>query len=248
MKNKAIKNVYNFLIIFDVENGSFFDDGASGYERIVRMVKEHVESIKNNAPGYEIFAEEAHRDKMEKVYRSFVSKSKKNKQQQITPERQLQKWICKRYFDVRAFGADMVVGDNPGGKVKGPVQFGLVENSNQTNQNHFPYALYKIDGLVSAILAEKTGFSDDDLKLLWLALENMFEYDSDAAAGGKTSVRKLIILKHKSSVGNAPPRELSERVKITRKDTSSTAKGYADYDIKIDRDNLSANLEICEIV
>ena len=45
-----------------------------------------------------------------------------------------------------------------------------------------PYALYRVDGYVSANLARKvTGFSEDDLQYLWKAIINMFEYDHSAA-------------------------------------------------------------------
>ena len=78
-----------------------------------------------------------------------------------------------------------------------------------------PYALYVAHGFVSPHLAADTGFTDDDLALLWEALQNMFEHDRSAARG-LMSTRKLVIFKHASALGNAQAHALFERVKIER--------------------------------
>jgi CRISPR-associated protein Csd2 len=247
MKNKAVKTHYDFLVIFATERSNPSDEIIGG-ERIVREIRRYVERVKNDVPGCEIYNEEAHREKMEKAYRAFVLKSKRNRRQRITPERQLQKWICKRYFDVRAFGASTIVGDNPGGQMRGPVQFGQVKNVGQVDKDQHPYALYKIEGFVSVILAERTGFSGDDLEVVWQALENVFGCDGNIVADGRMVIRKLIVFKHKTSLGDISHSGLFERVKIVCKNVSSVAKECLDCDIIIDRNNLPASLEICERV
>ena len=251
MKNKAIKSRYDFMIIFDAENVNRYDEAVDN-KRIVGEIRKYVECVKKDIPGYEVYTEDTHREKMEKAYRSFALKSKREKRQQITPERQLQKWMCKRYFDVRAFGADMIVGENPGGMLKGPIHLGNIKSVDTDSDNptcNPTYALYKVESSISVILAEKTGFSDDDLELFLNALENIFKNNNGVSSNQKITIRKLIVFKHKNSLGNAAPQKVFESVKITRKDNiSSAAKGYSDYDIKIDYGNLPVNVEIRERV
>lgn len=98
-----------------------------------------------------------------------------------------------------------------------------------------PYGLYRCEGYVSANLARKTtGFSEDDLALLWKAILNMFETDRSAARG-KMAVRELIIFKHDSELGCAPAHKLFETVKIERtKNDGSPARFYSDYRVTVD--------------
>lgn len=123
-----------------------------------------------------------------------------------------------------------------------------------------PYGLYRAHGFVSAKLAEKTGFGDADLDLLWEALKNAFEHDRSAARG-EMATRKLIVFKHDCALGKAPAHELFERVTIGRNvkgafrtldderlDNVAPARGYGDYQIVIDRENLPAGVEILEIL
>lgn len=94
-----------------------------------------------------------------------------------------------------------------------------------------PYGLYRVEGYVSANLARKvTGFSEDDLELLWQAILNMFENDRSAARG-KMAVRKLIIFKHESELGCAPAYKLFDAVKVVRKQGVEVPRSFLDYDI-----------------
>lgn len=96
-----------------------------------------------------------------------------------------------------------------------------------------PYGLYRAEGYISANLARKTtGFSEADLELLWEAILNMFEHDHSAARG-KMAVRKLIIFKHDTELGNAPAYKLFDAVKISRKNGVDLARSFADYEIEI---------------
>ena len=96
-----------------------------------------------------------------------------------------------------------------------------------------PYGLYRCEGYVSANLARKaTGFSEEDLELLWQAILNMFENDHSAARG-KMAVRKLIIFKHDSELGCAPAHRLFDEVKIARKEESDLPRAYSDYEVTI---------------
>ncbi|MCA9245368.1 MAG: type I CRISPR-associated protein Cas7, partial [Phycisphaerales bacterium] len=96
-----------------------------------------------------------------------------------------------------------------------------------------PYGLYRAHGFVSAPLAEQTGFSDDDLELLWKSLEQMFEHDHSAARGQMSS-RGLLLFKHDDRLGNAPAHTLFDRVAIERTDTSTPARDFSDYRVLFD--------------
>lgn len=95
------------------------------------------------------------------------------------------------------------------------------------------YALYRAEGYVSANLARKTtGFSEDDLRLLWEAILNMFENDHSAARG-KMAVRELIVFKHSSELGNAPAYKLFDAVTVQRRDPTTPARSYRDYTVTV---------------
>lgn len=107
-----------------------------------------------------------------------------------------------------------------------------------------PYGLYRCEGYVSANLARKTtGFSEEDLELLWQAILNMFEHDRSAARG-KMAVRELIIFKHDSELGCAPAWKLFESVKVerTNQDHTAPARSYGDYQVTVDEAALPAGV------
>ncbi|SJZ60079.1 type I CRISPR-associated protein Cas7 [Porphyromonas cangingivalis] len=160
--------------------------------------------------------------------------------------------------------------DKQAGQVRGPVQLtfsksidpvsieyrsvariAVTNSKDQAKESTFgslyeiPYALYKGYGFVSAMLAEKTGFDEADLKLLWHALLNMFEHDR-AAARGLMSMRKIIVFKHNTRFGNAPAHSLFDRVKIKLKDSVEYPRSFEDYEISIDEENLPQGVEIID--
>ena len=102
-------------------------------------------------------------------------------------------------------------------------------------KNFIPYGLYRAEGYVSAMLAQKTGFSEEDLSKLWEAILQMFEHDHSAARG-KMCMRKLIVFRHESLLGNAPSADLFEKVTVRRKDGAEVARSWQDYEVVIDRD------------
>ncbi|MCU0694567.1 MAG: type I CRISPR-associated protein Cas7, partial [Polyangiaceae bacterium] len=112
-----------------------------------------------------------------------------------------------------------------------------------------PYGLYRVEGYVSAKLANTpgkgTGFTDEDLELLWSALMNMFEHDHSAARG-KMASRRLIVFKHASDLGNAPSHLLFERVKVSRKPEVTVPRSIADYNIAVDGERLPEGVELIE--
>ena len=181
--------------------------------------------------------------------------------------------MCGNYYDIRTFGAVMSTGANAG-QVRGPVQmtFGRSvdpvvtlehsitrmavateaeaekqsgDNRTMGRKNTIPYGVYVSHGFISAHLASQTGFSEDDLKLLWDALVSMFEHDRSAARG-LMSTQKLIVFKHDSALGNAPAHKLFERVTLKRKDESKPPRDFSDYALTIDKENLPSGIEIIE--
>jgi CRISPR-associated protein Csd2 len=169
-------------------------------------------------------------------------------------------WICKNFFDVRTFGAVMSTGVNCG-QVRGPVQMTFArsvdpiiatehsitrmavatereaeaqdgDNRTMGRKHTVPYGLYRAHGFVSAFLAKQTGFSDDDLQLLFQALENMFEHDRSAARG-QMATRGLYVFKHDSALGNAHAHGLFDRVQVKRKDGVEVARSFADYEVSV---------------
>jgi CRISPR-associated protein Csd2 len=181
------------------------------------------------------------------------------------------KWMCKNFFDVRAFGAVMSTGDKTCGQVRGPVQLGFSRSIDPiidldismfrtaavtvdkpddkglgARKSIVPYGLYRVHGFISAPFAKQTGFSEEDLSLFWEALMNMFDHDRSAARG-EMAVRKLIVFKHSSDIGNAPAQKLFDLVKVKRKtDPEKPAREFDDYAITIDSASLPEGVTLEE--
>ncbi|MFO1350389.1 MAG: type I-C CRISPR-associated protein Cas7/Csd2 [Gammaproteobacteria bacterium] len=180
-------------------------------------------------------------------------------------------WMCQNFFDVRTFGAVMSTGINCG-QVRGPVQLTFARSvvpvvalehsitrmavateaeaekqggDNRTMGRKFtiPYGLYRAHGFISAHLAEQTGFSDDDLRLFWQALMNMFEHDRSAARG-QMATRGLYVFKHDSKLGNAPAHDLFSRIDVKLKEGITVARQFADYAATIDRVGLPGGVTL----
>ena len=178
-------------------------------------------------------------------------------------------WMCKNFFDVRTFGAVMSTGVNCG-QVRGPVQLTFArsidpiiaqehsitrmavateaeaekqdgDNRTMGRKHTVPYGLYTAHGFVSSFLAKQTGFSEDDLELLWQALAQMFEHDRSAARGEMTT-RGLYVFKHDSELGNAPAHVLFERVKAERK--VDVPRSFSDYEVTVNEAALPAGVSL----
>lgn len=178
-------------------------------------------------------------------------------------------WMCKNFFDVRTFGAVMSTGVNCG-QVRGPVQFTFArsidpivaqehsitrmavateaeaekqggDNRTMGRKHTVPYGLYVAHGFVSSFLAKQTGFSSDDLELLWQALGQMFEHDRSAARG-EMATRGLYIFKHDSELGNAPAYALFERIQIQK--NTEIPRSFADYTVKMDDTAMPAGVTV----
>jgi CRISPR-associated protein Csd2 len=125
------------------------------------------------------------------------------------------------------------------------------DNRTMGRKNTIPYGVYVSHGFISANLANQTGFSDDDLKILWEALKNMFEHDRSAARG-MMSTRKLIVFKHDSALGSAPAHKLFDLVKLSRKSgETAPTRAFSDYSvtpIEEIKKNCPAGVEVIEML
>lgn len=108
-------------------------------------------------------------------------------------------------------------------------------------KNTVPYAMYRMHGFVSAVDAQKTKFSEEDLSLLWKSLINAFEHDR-AAARGEMNPRKLVIFKHSSHLGSELSGRLFERVTVTKK--SDLPRSKDDYQIEVNKESLPSGIEV----
>lgn len=245
---------------------------------IKRKIRNYVELVKGGgAEGYEIYVREKVilNQQHERAYAAKGLDPKKNKGDAIEVARE---WMCQNFYDVRAFGAVMSTGKlMKCGQVRGPVQLAFGESvhpivprevtitrmavttekdseaqggGNRTMGRKYvvPYGLYRMHGFVSAPLAEKTGFSDTDLELLWEAIRGMFEQDHSASRGEMT-LRRLIVFKHDNRFGNAAAHQLFGRVAVKpNKDPGSEPlRGFEDYSVTIAREGLPEGISILEM-
>lgn len=177
-------------------------------------------------------------------------------------ENKLKECLCKEFYDIRSFGAALTgfKADGIGGDgITGPVQIAIstsvdpVEICTMTltrcapekedngsdvgikgQKSAIAYALFRIEGHISAPLAEKTGFTTDDMELLWEALLNMFDNDH-AAARGNISTRALYIFKHDNRLGNARWANLADKLHIKKAEGCEYPEKYEDYTITVDK-------------
>ena len=262
---ETIQNRYEFVLLFDVKDGNPNGDPDAGNlpridpengEGLVtdvclkRKIRNFVALTKNEQPPYEIYIKEKAvlTLQQKKAYEALDDEEKEG----ATAVERARAWMCKNFFDVRAFGAVMSLKEFNCGQVRGPVQLGFARSvdriftgehtitrmavateaeaekqkgDNRTMGRKFtiPYGLFRVHGFVSAPLGKQTGFSEKDLELLWKALENMFDHDRSAARG-EMATQKLIVFKHDSELGNTQAQKLFSLVTVERKSNGGPAR------------------------
>ena len=302
--SEAIKNRYEFVVLFDVENGNpNGDPDAGNMPRIdpesglglvtdvclKRKIRKYVETVKEGEPGYKIYIREdiplnrsdreacealGVQDTDEKKVTESLKKLKKN---DPDADRKLRDYMCQNFYDIRTFGAVMttfVKASLNCGQVRGPVQLGFArsidpiisqevtitrvaittekdaenKNTEMGRKTIVPYGLYRVEGYVSANLARKTtGFSEEDLSLLWDAIINMFENDHSAARG-KMAVRELIVFKHSKELGDCPAYKLFEAVEVKKKDDVIYPRKYQDYTVTLHEEEIPDSVEVKRMI
>lgn len=232
-----------------------------------RKVRNYVDLAKNGKAGYDIFIQEAAvlDNRVEDIYETSEVKSVPKEKKKESAK----KALCNKYYDIRTFGAVIATKEKQG-QVRGPVQFTFARSVDPIfSHSHaitrmavtkdadkekertigrkatIPYGLYVTHGFISANLAKQTGFTEEDLELLWEALENMFDNDRSAARG-MMSVRKLIVFEHSTELGNAPANKLFDLVSVARKDKDSTPRRFEDYIVRINREGVPDGVTLTE--
>ena len=303
--SEAIKNRYEFVILFDVENGNPNGDPdagnlpridpESGYGIVTdvclkRKIRNYVATVKDpdysqditeGEQGYKIYIKEDvplnRSDAMAYKYLGLDDKSIKDaKKKDPDIDLKVRDFMCRNFFDIRTFGAVMTTFVKAAlncGQVRGPVQLGFARSidpiisqdititrvaittekdaedkkTEMGRKNIVPYALYRAEGYISANLAKKvTGFSEDDLELLWQAIINMFEIDHSAARG-KMAVRELIVFKHSTELGDCPAYKLFDAVKVNKVEDVVYPRKYQDYEVIIHEEQVPETVEVIRI-
>lgn len=269
--SNVIQNRYEFVYLFDVENGNpNGDPDAGNLPRIdpetsygivtdvclKRKIRNYVQITKDDQPPYCIYVKEKAilTNQQKKAYEALKLNDKNRNGNDVDKARL---WMCQNFYDVRTFGAVMALKEYNCGQVRGAVQmnFGRSidpicpreltitrmavatereaadqsgDNRTMGRKNIVPYALYRTEGYISASLAQQTGFTEDDLNLLWEALINMFDHDHSAARG-KMCARRLIVFKHKTVLGSAPAHKLFETV-VIKPCQDKPPRSFEDYE------------------
>ena len=302
----VIRNRYDFVVLFDVENGNPNGDPDAGNMPRVdpetgcglvtdvclkRKIRNYVETAREGDDNYRIFiksgvplnrseneafAEAGIENAAEMKSEVLKKKTDDKKKTGVDVDTIVRDYLCGHFYDIRTFGAVLttcVKGALNCGQVRGPVQLSFARSidaiipqelsitrtaitteadaekktTEMGRKYIIPYGLYRAEGYVSANLARKvTGFSDEDLTLLWEAILNMFECDH-AAARGKMAVRKLIVFRHDSELGNAPAYKLFDAVKVERVDTTRPARAFSDYRVTLDKTAIPDGVSVEEM-
>lgn len=278
-----LNNRYEFVMLFDVENGNPNGDPDAGNTPRIdpetgfgyvtdvclkRKIRNFVELTKEGEAGYNILIK-PDRFLNAKFSEAYTQENIPHKSKNPDDIRKARDFMCKNYFDVRAFGAVMSTGDSPCGIVRGPVQINFARSVSPVNiqdititrqakttedrmdrgetemgrKSFIPYGLYRAEGYVSASLANKvTDLDENDLELLWSAIINMFE-DDHSAARGKMCMRKLYVFKHENVLGCCPSHLLFD--KITIDPLTAVPRSFKDYKITVDRE-MPSGVELLE--
>ena len=289
-----IKNRIDFVYIFDVQDGNPNGDPDAGNLPRVdaetgmglvtdvclkRKVRNYVQIAKAGLPGNDILVKSKEisgqevfiNKEIRKMYKEDLGLELSGKASADKVEAG-RKAMCKRFFDVRTFGAVLSTGANAG-QVRGAVQMTFARSKDiivseehaltvcaardddkpyeaqvgiQGRKATVPYGLYICHGFISANLARQTGFSEEDLALFWEALKNMFDVDRSAARG-LMSAQKLIVFKHDSELGNAPANKLFDLVKV-EKVCSGAPRSFSDYSVTVDKENVPSNITVEELI
>ncbi|XXF79371.1 type I-C CRISPR-associated protein Cas7/Csd2 [Myxococcaceae bacterium GXIMD 01537] len=300
-----LKNRYDFVLLFDVQDGNpNGDPDAGNLPRIdpetghglvtdvslKRKVRNFIHLTQQGKAGLDIFVKEKAvlNTTIESAYKSLgldlgekPAKAEDGKKRdtkgkaQGSEVEQGRAWMCKTFFDVRTFGAVMSTGANAG-QVRGPVQLTFArsvspivsqehsitrmavateaeaekqggDNRTMGRKNTVPYGLYRGHGFISPHLAKQTGFNQADVELLFKSFEHMFELDRSAARG-LMSMRKVIVFKHGSELGNAPAHTLFERVDVKPLDENKPVRAFSDYKVEVNTVGLPQGIEVVTLL
>lgn len=232
-----------------------------------RKIRNFVQLTRDGCSGYEIYVKE-------KAILTNQQKRAYENVGKDASEESAKSWMCRQFYDIRTFGAVMSLKEANCGQVRGPVQLSFARSIDPIIQQEFtitrcavatekeakaqkgdnrtmgrkftvPYALYMAKGTVNPFLADQTGFSDADLDVLVDALTHLFEFDASAARpAGSMAVRKLILFRHASKLGNAPAHMLYESLSVTKKDGVEFPRSISDYEITLNENSIPDSVKV----
>ena len=287
-KSRVLSNRYDFLLLFDVQDGNPNGDPDAGNSprsdpetlhglvtdvSIKRRIRNWIGLSFDGQPPNAIYVADGMvlNDAHDMAWRSAdgVGHEPPKSRGGINREqvRAARSWMCRNYWDVRAFGAVMNT-ESPAGHVRGPVQLTFARSVEPILQSEFtigrvavtnrrdahkertfgrkflvPYGLYLMRGFINPFLALDTGFTEDDLRTLQCSLKGMFEVDRSAARGMMTT-RAIYAFRHSHMLGDASAAELFSRVRVERRRAVDVARKFSDYEITVDDSDLPLGLSI----
>ena len=240
-----------------------------------RKVRNYVALTRGDTDGHRIYFSEGavlnrlHNDAYESIGEKPVPK-KLGKE--VEKARKLTEFMCRSFWDIRTFGAVMTTEVNCG-QVRGPIQISFarsatpivtlehaITRSSVTNEKDLekertmgrkftvPYATYVASGFVNPFLARQTGFSEEDLELLWESLANAFQFDQSAARpAGSMACRRLIVFRHPNQLGAAPSHVLLNAVSVKPRNGADVPRSFEDYEVSIDRAAIPEGIDVIEM-
>jgi CRISPR-associated protein Csd2 len=276
----TIENRYDFVFLFDCEDGNPNGDPDSDnsprfdpetFQGLVsdvclkRKIRDYVSysttagAIAEKGNGIFVLSGNTLESRQREPFEKWEGEDKPvadGKDTKPTDIEKARQWMCKNFFDVRAFGAVMSTTEFNCGQVRGPVQITFARSIDRIlptehtisrqaftgekdiksgtgtlgRKYTIPYGLYLAHGYINPVFAAKTGFSEDDLTLLWKAIRNLFELDRSAARG-TMAARGLYIFKHESKLGNAQAQRLFESIRVQKKPDVESPRAFTDYTV-----------------
>jgi len=185
--------------------------------------------------------------------------------------------MCQRFWDVRMFGAMLATGQKEGTDIPaltGPVQLeamsasvervlpvdvsitrgvvtkeeDLAKERTMGRKTLLPYALFVSHWFFDPFRAKDTGVTEDDLALLWEALEwRMWEIDRSAARG-LVSTRGLYVFSHDNPRGNAPAHKLFDLISVERDQAVDVPRSFSAYTVRVADDGLPQGVTLTALV
>ena len=273
---EVIKNRYEFVILFDVENGNpNGDPDAGNMPRIdpesglglvtdvclKRKIRNYVETVKEDEQGYKIYIKEniplnrSDREACESLGikeqddKKVTEALKKLKKSDKDADIKIKDYMCENFYDIRTFGAVMttfVKASLNCGQVRGPVQLGFARSID-------PVISQEITITRVAITTEK----DAENKSNEMGRKSIVPYGLYRAEGyvsanlarrGKMAVRELIVFKHSKELGDCPAYKLFDAIEVKKNDGVEYPRKYQDYTITIHEDAIPDSVEMKRMI
>jgi CRISPR-associated protein Csd2 len=104
-------------------------------------------------------------------------------------------------------------------------------------KDNIPYGLFRCSGFINPYLAKQTGFTTEDLGMLWQSLKGLIWEIDRSASRGLMCTRGLYVFEHASALGNAPAHELFDRISVEPLGDGVAPRTFSQY-----RDHIHVNV------